>query len=64
MLAVTPIRSATGDGTVLGVGLALFIVFAAMQPGLIPILAVSAARNASDDDINVCIDTMIQLPTQ
>lgn len=43
VLAVTPIRSAVGDGTVLGVGLALFIVSAAMQPGLIPILAVSAA---------------------
>lgn len=43
VLALTPIRSAVGDGIVLGVGLALFLVAAALQPGLIPILAVSAA---------------------
>lgn len=42
VLAVTPIRSSVADGIVLGVGLALVLVAAALQPGLIPILAVSA----------------------
>lgn len=43
VLAVMPIRSALGDGIVLGVGLALFLAAAALQPGLIPILAVASA---------------------
>ena len=43
VLVLTPVRSAVGDGMLLGTGFALFLVVAAVQPGLIPILAVSAA---------------------
>jgi hypothetical protein len=42
VLVVTRIRSARVDGIVIGVGLVLFVVAAALQPGLIPVLAVSA----------------------
>ena len=43
VLVVTPIRSPLGDGIVLGVGLALCLTSVVLQPGLTPVLAVSAA---------------------
>jgi len=43
VLVVTPVRSAIGDGTVLAVGLGLCLTAVVLQPGLTPILAVSAA---------------------
>ena len=46
VLAVTPIRSAAADHTVLSVGLVLLLVAAVLQPGLIPVLAVAAGFGA------------------